>query len=529
MRIAQAYGRADIQDHWDAIVIGSGVGGLTTAALLARFAGQRVLVLERHFQPGGFTHVFRRPGWQWDVGVHYVGQVHSPQATVRRLFDVLTQGRLRWSPLPDVYDRIHIADRSYDLPSELQRLRQQLHEYFPKEGRALKGYFAAIQSVNRWIYPYMAEKVLPWPAWLGGPLRWPLLGWARRTTAEVLSSLTDNAELKAVLTGQWGDYGLPPGQSSFVAHALVASHYFQGAGYPVGGSSQIAASLVPTIEAVGGRVLVQAEVQSIVIERDRAVGVLMADGRRLRSPFIVSNAGAANTFGRLLPPELPLSQTVRAQLRKIPPSMGHLCLYAGVELLDGEQPPEGTNLWIYPGPDHDANVRQFMADPSQAFPVLFLSFPSRKDPTFCQRYPGRYTLEAVAPVPYSAFAAWEGTRWKRRGADYDRFKSSWEQRLVEGLQARLPQLRGRLAYRELSTPLSTLTFTAHPQGQIYGLSQVPQRFLQRWGPRTGLPGLFLSGSDACVSGVAGAAMGGVMAALALVGPALLRNWKKARE
>lgn len=524
MRIAQAYARANIQDHWDAIVIGSGVGGLTTSALLARYAGQRVLVLEKHFQPGGFTHVFRRPGWEWDVGVHYIGQVHSPQATVRRLFDLLSQGRLQWSPMPDVYDRIQIANRSYQLPSGLQRLRQQLLDYFPREGRALDRYFAAVQAVNRWIYPYMAERLLPGPAWLGAPLRWPLLRWARCTTAEVLQALTENPELRAVLTGQWGDYGLPPGQSSFVAHALVASHYFEGAGYPVGGSSQIAASILPTIEASGGCLLIQAEVQSIVVEKGRAVGVLMADGRCLRSPFIISNAGAANTFGHLLPPDLPQSQAVQRQLASIPPSMGHLCLYAGVELGAGELPPQGSNLWIYPGPDHDANVGHFLADPSQPLPVLFLSFPSVKDPTFGQRYPRRFTLEAVAPVPYSAFAAWQGTRWKKRGADYDRLKASWQQRLVEAVEHQLPHWRGRLAYHELSTPLSTLTFTAHPQGQIYGLSQVPRRFLLRLGPRTGLPGLYLSGSDACVSGVAGAAMGGVMAAAAMLGPRLIRNW-----
>lgn len=526
MRIAQAYARAQIEEHWDAIVIGSGVGGLTTAALLARYAGQRVLVLERHFQAGGFTHTFRRPGWEWDVGVHYIGQVHSPRASVRRLFDLLSQGRLQWSPMPDVYDQIHIADRCYPLPSGRARLRQQLLDYFPNQGRALDRYFKAVHSANRWLHPYMAEKLLPLPAWLGAPLRWPFLHWARRTTAQVLDEMTDHRELKAVLTGQWGDYGLPPGLSSFAAHALVASHYFQGAGYPVGGSSQIAASILPTIESAGGRLLVQAEVQSILVEKGRAVGVQMSDGRRLRSPFVVSNAGASQTFHRLLPPELRQQQTWQEQLQQIPPSMGHLCLYAGVDLLPGETPPSGTNHWIYRSPDHDSNYRRFAEDPEQPLPLLFISFPSVKDPSFAGRYPQRYTLEVVAPVPYSAFAAWEGTRWKKRGSGYDQQKAYWQQRLVQELEAHLPQLRGRLAYQELSTPLSTLTFTGHPQGQIYGLSQVPQRFFCRLGPRTGLPGLFLSGSDACVSGVAGAAMGGLMAALAMLGPRLLANWKK---
>jgi monoamine oxidase len=64
-----------VPDEWDAIVIGSGIGGLGTAALLAKHGGKRVLVLERHYVAGGFTHTFHRPDYEWDVGVHYVGQV----------------------------------------------------------------------------------------------------------------------------------------------------------------------------------------------------------------------------------------------------------------------------------------------------------------------------------------------------------------------------------------------------------------------------------------------------------------------
>src|ERR1700683_272716 len=101
-------------DVYDAIVIGSGIGGLTAAALLAKHGGQKVLVLERHYTAGGFTHVFRRPGYEWDVGVHYDGQAKGVRDQVRAAFDHLTDGRLQWHPMPDVYDRIQIAGHSYD-------------------------------------------------------------------------------------------------------------------------------------------------------------------------------------------------------------------------------------------------------------------------------------------------------------------------------------------------------------------------------------------------------------------------------
>ena len=87
-------------ESFDAIVVGSGLGGFGAAALLARQAHRRVLVLERHYTAGGMTHVFRRPGFAWDVGVHYVGEMHEGSGP-RRLLEHLTEGRLQWAPMPD--------------------------------------------------------------------------------------------------------------------------------------------------------------------------------------------------------------------------------------------------------------------------------------------------------------------------------------------------------------------------------------------------------------------------------------------
>lgn len=91
--------RAKPADRYDAIVIGSGMGGLTSAALLAKHGSMRVLVLERHYTAGGYTHVFRHGDYEWDVGVHYVGEVGDERSDVRLLFDEITDGRLTWAPM----------------------------------------------------------------------------------------------------------------------------------------------------------------------------------------------------------------------------------------------------------------------------------------------------------------------------------------------------------------------------------------------------------------------------------------------
>jgi all-trans-retinol 13,14-reductase len=519
MRFA-SYRQVNVEDTFDAIVIGSGMGGLTAASLLSRHGGQRVLVLERHYTPGGFTHVFRRPGYEWDVGVHYIGQVNDPASPIRAAFDHLTDGRLEWQAMPDVYDRVILGGREYEFLSGAERFRSRLKEYFPSEGRAIDGYFRAVRSCVRSSGLFFASKAVPGLIErIAGPLmRAPFLRHAGRTTAETLAGLGCGRELAGVLTAQWGDYGLPPGRSSFGIHAIIAEHYFGGAAYPIGGAGAILESMLPAIEAAGGKLLVSADVREILLDnRGRASGVRMQDDREFRAPAVISDAGAANTYGRLLPRLVRETQEVIHKIDRIPPSMAHISLYVGLKSASEELGISPGNLWISPGPDHDANVSRSEKSCDEPLPVVFISFPSAKDPSFASRYPGRATIEVVAPAPFAWFAKWAETRWKQRGVEYDQLKAQLAGRLKSELEKAVPQVRGKIDYCELSTPLSTRSFTNHQSGEIYGLAHVPERFrLNCLGPRTSVRGLYLTGADVTSAGVTGAMMGGVLSASAIL-------------
>ena len=115
-------------------------------------------------------------------------------------------------------------------------------------------------------------------------MRAPFHKFSDKTTYAVLKSITDNEELIKVLTGQYGDYGLPPKQSSFVMHAAVARHYFSGGSFPIGGSSQIAKTIDTVIEKAGGTILINAEVEKIIVSNNTATGVKMKDGKILGDP-----------------------------------------------------------------------------------------------------------------------------------------------------------------------------------------------------------------------------------------------------
>jgi all-trans-retinol 13,14-reductase len=148
-------------------------------------------------------------------------------------------------------------------------------------------------------------------------------------------------------------------------------------------------------------------------------------------------------------------------------------------------------------------------------PVLFCSFPSIKDPEHDAGPEQRHTGEAITFVPWEAFQPWVGTRWHRRGDDYDAFKAELTSVLLDQYLTRYPRLRPMVDHVEMSTPLSTEHFAAAQRGSIYGLGSTPARFSDRTlSPRSTVRGLFLGGADAAAPGVVGALNGGVLAAAA---------------
>ena len=515
-----SYKQHSLDDRWDAIVIGSGIGGLTTAALLSKHAAKRVLVLERHYTAGGYTHSFRRPGYSWDVGVHYIGDLQDPASGLRAAFDHLTDGQLEWAPMPDVYDRVVMGGRTFEFPTGLERLRARLKDYFPAESGAIDRYLAAVQSAQKASGLYFAEKAVPRPIALlaGRFLRAPFLRWASQTTLDVLRRFTQNEELIAVLTAQWGDYGLPPAQSSFGIHAIVACALFQRRQLPGGRRSpnrRNDCACHRTQRRQGRRQ--RRRSRKLFVQNGKATGVRMADGREFHADLVISDAGARNTFQRLVRQPQPMVQPVLNDLERVPGSLAHLSLYMGVRQSARELGLNGTNLWIYPSPHHDANFARFLSDPAAPFPVLYISFPSAKDPQFERNHPGRATLEGVVFAPYEWFARWEDSRWKHRAAEYDAFKQGLAARIQAEVERNVPAVAGKIDHAELSTPLSTRHFMNYQQGEAYGLAATPERFrLRSLTPHTPIQNLYLTGQDVASLGVAGALFGGVMTASAVL-------------
>lgn len=262
--------------NWDAIVIGSGMAGMSCAAALARY-GKKVLVLERHYLPGGFTHMFTRKGYSWDVGVHALGEM-AGKAKPYKLLNWLSGKEMAMTSLGAVYDEFRFPDNfTIGFPDTVQQFKQNIIDKFPDEKMVIEKYFELCREVAKAALPYFALKTAP--EWLGsaGEL---ILGKFKRnywqvTTTEILDEIGASKKLQSILSAQWGYYGSSPDEASFAMQALVTWHFKKGAYYPVGGSKEIAAQLMGAVIDAGGEVLCRAAVDELLVKKVLLPGLML--------------------------------------------------------------------------------------------------------------------------------------------------------------------------------------------------------------------------------------------------------------
>jgi phytoene dehydrogenase-like protein len=499
--------------EYDVIVIGSGMGGLTTASLLAQLKKAKVLVLERHFKAGGFTHTFNRQGHIFDVGLHYVGDMHQGSQT-RKLFDYVCASGVDWQAMPDVFDKFVYPDFTFCVPSSQELYIEQLCQLFPTETSAIKQYFQDVETVSKAIEHRVTAGSMPTAiAAVMNATNFSFKKLATISTKEYLDSRFKDAKLKAVLTSQWPDYGLPPALSAFGMHGLLVSHYLKGGFYPKGSSSKIAGSIVPIIEKAGGKVLLNHTVEEILVENGTACGVTAKNHHGQSIKFtahkIVSNAGAWTTFTKLLPQA--------QQLNKVPginqeSDISSISLYIGFKESLKNLGFAGENHWLYKHYDHDGlyNTRNNLENcPGFAF----LSCASLRD-----EQATNHTAQLITLAGAEAFKQWQNSSWKKRGDTYEAEKKQLSNKLLNFVEERYPGFKDLIDFTELSTPLTVESFTGHPAGRIYGQPLTTEVMAQRsFRADTHVNNLFLTGSDVLAPGIAGAFMGGVFCAAKIIG------------
>ncbi|MBV1959277.1 MAG: NAD(P)/FAD-dependent oxidoreductase [Pseudomonadales bacterium] len=497
-------------NEFDIIVIGSGMGGMTTAAALSQL-NHKVLLLEQAQMIGGLTHSFTRDGFTWDVGLHYCGTFGHDQLA-GRILDWLSGGTIEFHSVGTVYDTLHFPDGfEVAVGRPASAYKMELKDHFPDNVAEIDAYFEALLLAEEAAHVVAVERAMPEP-FCSAHHWWnkrKIDRWCGRTTGEVIAELISNPKLAAVLSAQWGTYGGKPTEASFAVHATVMSHYLEGAAYPVGGGAAIAGGLIPIIESAGGSARAGMPVSEILLEDGKAVGVRTESGEVINAPIIVSAIGAGETVKHLLPGEIREQQWAR-EIATFKQSVCHFDLFLGFEGDIAQYGATHSNHWFYDS--WDTNDAIWTAADDEPIPMMFVSFSSLKNPAHDPGPSNKHSGDILVWADWSTVA-----EFAARGAEeWEAFKQKIVSRIMALFAVKFPALAPLVVYSELGTPLSTASFTRHEKGGFYGLETTPRRMLSdALNARTPVPGLFLAGQDVMTPGIAGALAGGIFGAAAI--------------
>ncbi|KAG9262367.1 putative all-trans-retinol 13,14-reductase [Astyanax mexicanus] len=530
--LAQEFSQSKVPSNLDVVVIGSGVGGLTVAAVLVKL-GKKVLVLDQHERAGGFCQSFTEKGFQFDMAFHYIGQLHE-NGLLKIAFDQITDGQLQFAELDPHSDTVVIekADgcKEYTIYTGKRQMEAHLKKQFPSETRAIEEFFKIMKVCSKKIHLLCDLKLVPlWFARFilcSGIADWisPVFKYSRTSTTEMISSLTNNKDLLTVLSHYL--HGVPPSNASCMINALLFHHYKRGAYYPKGGAGEIPYRIIQTIEKHGGKVLVKAPVSQILVnDAGAAYGVTVKKGGEqisIKAPVVISSTSVFTTFQTLLPPEIITKPEMKNCLHGLKLSKASFQVFAGFDATQEELGITSTNMWLFKSNDLDDMLEVYYRlnkeEAPEKIPMMFISFPSAKDPSWKQRFPGKSCMVIHTLVKYEWFEQWKDLPV---GQDqYEHYKMRFTNQLFDWSCVRFPKLKAKLSVLHAVGPIN-----AHGMGAPAGSILSAEHNLDRYKPlniakircSTPIKNLYLSGQDVFSTGYSGALHGGLLCASTVLG------------
>jgi phytoene dehydrogenase-like protein len=478
--------------EFDAVIIGSGLGGLSCAAAFAR-QGFKPLVLEQHYVPGGYASAFKRPGgFVFDVSLHSttIGERNGVWNLIPGFPEIKD---VEFVPHPHLYRAI-FPDYDFRVPQrDLKKYIALLIGYFPVEEQGIRGIFEDMEGLNRDINKYSQA---------GGQVdmsRFPqdfpyLFKSYTRTWGALVDTRIKNPKLKALISSLWGYYGLPPSKLASFYYALPTIGYLKEGGYyPKGTSQKISDAFVKYIQDNGGKVKLKSKVEKILVKDHVAYGVKTADGGEYKGKVVVSNANAYDTFLKMVDDKEPLKDYV-ATFEQYNVSLSSFQVFLGLKKdLVGELGIEDSEISFETGYDDDATYQAFLDADVESSGFGLMLYDNVYEGYSSE---GKNTVNILVLQGYSHWEEYEAGYWKGDKKAYRAEKERMADVLIKKVEETvLPGLSEAIEIKEIGTPLTNVRYTGHYRGAIYGWDQT----MNNTGPNrvphsTPIENLYLAGA-----------------------------------
>lgn len=507
--------------NYDAIVIGSGLGGLTAGALYAR-AGHRVLLLERNQAFGGAASVYQHGALSIEASLHETTDPHDTRDPKRQIFQALgILDDIDFVPVGDFYEvRSHLLKEPFVLPHGVDAVKAALQSRFPSHKTALGELFNRLEAISRAVAMFSEKHSGLW--WfLHAPVLplalWPAVRDMKKSLADVFRQLfADDEAIKIALSANLPYYADDPEQMWWLFYAVAQGGYLTGGGYYIrGGSQTLSNRLVKVIEEEGGSAMADRTVTRILLDQwGQVTGVEHESSRggdacEEFAPLIFGNA-APHVLAEALPAER--RDTFMQAYADKPLSLSLFSISLGLK----QHPAEfgvsnySTMLvpdWITALADYRESAALLSKPPGERMPLLAVVDYSRIDSGLNAQPP--FLLSVVGPDRVS--------NWQQLSQDaYHHKRDEWLNAIIQRLEEEYPGIAASITQKEMATALSMHRYLNAPQGALYGFAPRPPEHFPLTGPprtpKTSVEGLWLASAYAASGGFTGAMMGGAVAA-----------------
>ena len=480
----------DLSQPMDVVVIGSGVGGLSTGILLAK-AGFTVTVLEKNRHPGGMMRGYTRQGLECPVGIHYLGALGSGQI-LRRFFDFLgvsSEIAVERMGRAGVIDRYIFDDLTFDLPEGMDAYEKNLRAAFPDETHQITGIMQLLRQAEKHLNSL--DFLFSDEIGFAQPEQFQAIG-------DIMTRLGCSAALKGVLGVPSGWIGVPPDQCPAFYHNMALASYLMSSWRVKKGVTMVDA-FVRRLENLGGRVVCGDGVESVLVESRKIRGVRTVSGTEIEAPVVVG-AIHPKVLLAMLPDEA-VRPLYRKRISGLKDTHGIMCVHAQ---LDASAHPEIAHNIFRIDRDENGNI------PDLRYYQL-------------REQGEKSVMSILTSGKTELWRKWENTCTGKRGRDYVEAKEEQAQNLfIEAGKIFGPLKDCRLL--DVYTPLTIRDWVNSPGGSAYGvLRSCDQLLSASLLNRSSVAGLFLAGQSVMAPGVIGTIMGSFQTAKFILGPERFRE------